>query len=84
MHFRMLLLLPLSIDSAALACHCRSIVDRTLGGGGGRRDQSVHVEKGHCHLSIPKLEVLLDLNNIPDTKADLATLLRNDWRPQKV
>ena len=45
----------------------------------------MHVEKGHCHLSIPKLEVLLDLNNIPDTKADLASLVqRVTRRPQKV
>jgi hypothetical protein len=85
MYFRMLLLLPLSRCLAAWHATAAVSVDRTLGGGGGRRDQSVHVEKGHCHLSIPKLEVLLDLNNIPDTKADLATLVRRvTRRPQKV
>ena len=46
---------------------------RTLG---GQRDQSVHLEKGHCHLSIPKLEILLDLNDIAGTKQDAAALLQ--------
>lgn len=51
---------------------------RTLGG--GSRDQSVHVEKGHCHVSIPKLEVLLDLNDVSGTKDQLATLLQRVGR----
>ncbi|CAL5221081.1 g3208 [Coccomyxa viridis] len=53
-------------------------VEGTLGG--GSRDQSVHVEKGHCHVSIPKLEVLLDLNDVSGTKDQLATLLQRVGR----
>lgn len=52
---------------------------RTLG---GQRDQSVHLEKGHCHLSIPKLEILLDLNDIAGTKQDAAALLHRLGRRQ--
>lgn len=57
----------------SLLCLCSSL-------GGDRRDQNVHVEKGHCHLSVPKLEVLLDLNNVSSTKDDLAHLLRRVGR----
>ncbi|CAK0783033.1 hypothetical protein CVIRNUC_006228 [Coccomyxa viridis] len=43
--------------------------------GGFQRNQSVYLEKGHCHVSVPKLEVLLDVNNLQGTKQDLRSLL---------
>ena len=54
---------------------------RTLGG--GSQDQNVHVEKGHCHVSVPKLEVVLDLNDVRGTKDHLATLLQRIGRRNK-
>lgn len=35
----------------------------------------MYLEKGHCHVSVPKLEVLLDVNNLQGTKQDLRSLL---------
>ena len=51
--------------------------------GGGSRDQSVHVEKGHCHVSVPKLEVVLDLNDVSGTKNQLANLVQRIGRRNK-
>ena len=40
----------------------------------------MYLEKGHCHVSIPKLEVLLDVNNLQGTKQDLRSLLSSIGR----
>ena len=40
----------------------------------------MYLEKGHCHVSIPKLEVLLDMNNLQGTKQDLRRLLSSIGR----
>ena len=40
----------------------------------------MYLEKGHCHVSVPKLEVLLDVNNLQGTKQDLKSLLSSIGR----
>ena len=40
----------------------------------------MYLEKGHCHVSVPKLEVLLDMNNLQGTKQDLRSLLSSIGR----
>ena len=40
----------------------------------------MYLEKGHCHVSVPKLEVLLDMNNWQGTKQDLRSLLSSIGR----
>jgi hypothetical protein len=37
-------------------------VEGQVGPGGGETD--VYVERGHCHIKVPRMEVILPLNNI--------------------
>ena len=53
--------------------------------GPGGEDNDVYVERGHCHITIPKMEVIVPLDNIRASLRSGLKRLRSSWEaPEQV